>query len=168
MQYIGHWKIDPSAARGGLCGRKVAEIIKWPVVLLSPGEEELTLLADLSARRDARILAVIDPDGFSVGASLAEVMGLRVIKDLSELEPGAATYLVHPPLDDKVAPIVDQAKDYALKAVSASEFPQFMAGPNLTDPRFSSDPDEVNARVRCRAARISARRAAASLEPWRS
>jgi hypothetical protein len=139
MQYIGFRKTSRSAVHGGMCGRKVAEIIKWPVVLVSPGEEELTLLADLSARRDARILAVIDPDGFSIGTSLAEIMGLRVIKDLSELEPGEATYLVHPPLDDKVAPIVEQAKDYALKAISASEFPRFMAGPNLTDPRFSSN-----------------------------
>ena len=123
----------------------MAEIIKWPVVLLSPGEEELTLLADLSARRDARILAVIDPEGFSIGSSLAEVMGLRVIKDLSELEPGSATYLIHPPLDDKVALIVDQAKDFALKAVCASDFPRIMAGPNLTDPRFSTD-DEAGPR----------------------
>ena len=119
----------------------MAEIIKWPVVLVCPGEEELTLLADLSARRDARIVAVVDPEGFSIGASLAEVMGLRVIKDLAELEPGSATYLVHPPLDDQVAPIVDQAEDFGLKAVSAREFPRIMAGPNLTDPRFHADPE---------------------------
>jgi GAF domain-containing protein len=119
----------------------VAEIIKWPVILVCPGEDELTLLADLSARRDARIVAVIDPEGFSIGSSLAEVMGLKIIKDLAEVEPGSATYLVHPPLDDQVALIVDQAKDHALKAVSAREFPQVMAGPNLTDPRFSTDPD---------------------------
>ena len=119
----------------------MAEIIKWPVVLVCPGEDELTLLADLSARRDARIVAVIDPEGFSIGTSLAEVMGLVVVKDLAELEPGSATYLVHPPLDDQVALIVDQAGDFGLKAVSAREFPQVMAGPNLTDPRFSTDPD---------------------------
>gem|GEM_PF-1101116 len=119
----------------------MAEIIKWPVVLVCPGEDELTLLADLSARRDARILAVVDPEGFSIGASLAEVMGLRVIKDLSELEPGSAQYLVHPPLNDHVAPIVDTAEQYGLKAISAKKFPKFMAGPNLTDPRFPTDPD---------------------------
>jgi hypothetical protein len=67
-------------------------------------------------------------------------MGLRVIKDLAELEPGSATYLVHPPLNDQVALIVDQAGDFGLKAVSAREFPQVMAGPNLTDPRFQTDP----------------------------
>ncbi len=129
------------AGYGGICGRIVAEIIKWPVVLVCPGEDELTLLADLSARRDARIVAVIDPEGFSIGASLAEVMGLRVIKDLAELEPGSATYLVHPSLDDLVAPIVDQADDFNLKPVSARDFPMVMAGPNLTDPRFPTSPD---------------------------
>jgi GAF domain-containing protein len=129
------------SGNGGFCGRVVAEIIKWPVILVCPGEDELTLLADLSARRDARIVAVIDPQGFSIGTSLAEIMGLRVIKDLAEVEPGSATYLVHPPLDDQVALIVDQAKDHALKAVSAQEFPMVMAGPNLTDPRFTTDPD---------------------------
>ena len=72
MQYIGVKKVARSAVRDGSLGRKVAEIIKWPVVLVSPGEEELTLLADLSARRDSRIVAVIDPDGLAVGTGLAE------------------------------------------------------------------------------------------------
>ncbi|MEN8005450.1 MAG: GAF domain-containing protein [Candidatus Krumholzibacteriota bacterium] len=119
----------------------MAEIIKWPVVLVCPGEDELPLLAELSTRRDARILAVIDPEGFSVGASLAEVMGVRVIKDLGELAPGSATYLVHPPLSDNIALIVDQAPDFGLEAVSAFDFPQLMAGPTLTDPRFATDPE---------------------------
>ncbi len=61
----------------------MADIIKWPVIMVCPGEEELSLLAELSARRDARIVAIADSDGFSVGASLAEVMGLPVISDLS-------------------------------------------------------------------------------------
>ena len=86
----------------------MSDIVKWPVVLVCPGEEELTLLADLSARRDAKILAVVDPDGFSVGASLAEVMGLPILRHLGELEPGSAEYLIHPPLNDQVAGIVDQ------------------------------------------------------------
>ncbi len=119
----------------------MADIIKWPVILVCPGEDELTLLADLSARRDARILAVVDPEGFSIGASLAEVMGLSVIKDLSGFETPDDTYLVHPPLNDLVAPIVDQAKDLELKTVLAADFPRIMAGPNLTDPRFATDPE---------------------------
>ena len=119
----------------------MAEIIKWPVVLVCPGEDELPLLADLSARRDARILAVIDPEGFSVGASLAEVMGVRVIRDLAELASGSGTFLVHPPLNDQIAIIVDQAADFDMKPVSALDFPKLMAGPSLTDPRFPTDPE---------------------------
>jgi len=119
----------------------VAEIIKWPVVLVCPGEDELPLLADLSARRDARILAVIDPEGFSVGASLAEVMGVRVIRDLAELASGSGTFLVHPPLNDQISIIVDQAADFGMKPVSALDFPKLMAGPSLTDPRFPTDPE---------------------------
>ncbi len=119
----------------------MAEIIKWPVVLVCPGEDELPLLAELSTRRDVRILAVVDPDGFSVGASLAEIMGLKVIKDLGDLPPGSGTYLVHPPLNDQVAPIVDRAAEFDMKPVSALDFPKLMAGPSLTDPRFPSDPE---------------------------
>jgi len=119
----------------------VAEIIKWPVVLVCPGEDELPLLAELSTRRDARILAVIDPEGFSVGASLAEVMGVKVIKDLGELTSGSEAYLVHPPLNDQIALIVDQASDFNMKPVTALDFPKLMAGPSLTDPRFPTDPE---------------------------
>jgi len=141
MQYIGFRETISSFGNGLMYGRVVADIIKWPVVLVCPGEDELTLLADLSARREVSIVAVIDPEGFSIGASLSEVMGLRVIKDLEELLPGSATYLVHPPLDDTISAIVDRAEEFGLKAVSARDFPKVMAGPNLTDPRFQTDPE---------------------------
>ena len=112
-------------------GGFVADIIKWPVVLVCPGEEELSLLADLSARRDARIVAVADPDGSSVGAGLAEMMGLLVIRDLSELTPGTARYLVHPPLNDVVSVFVDNAGDHGLEAVPAKEFTHRFSGPKV-------------------------------------
>jgi len=114
----------------------VADIIKWPVVLLCPDEEELTLLADLSARRDTRIVAVVDPQGFSIGAGLAEVMGLPVLKSLADLERGEARYLIHPALNDLVAPLVDQASEFGLEAVSARDFPTLMAGPRLSEQAF--------------------------------
>ena len=126
MQYIGSRETILSFGNGSIYGRVVADIIKWPVVLVCPGEDELTLLADLSARREVSIVAVIDPEGFSIGASLSEVMGLRIIRDLTELEPGSAQYLVHPPLDDLIAPIVDRAEEFGLKAVSARDFPKVM------------------------------------------
>ncbi len=109
----------------------MAEIIKWPVVLVCPGEDELSLLADLSVRRDARIVAVADPNNMSVGAGLAEIMGLTVIANLSELMPGSARYLVHPPLDDLVSVYVDAAADLGLEAIPAREFAAMITGPKL-------------------------------------
>lgn len=109
----------------------MVDIIKWPVVLACPGEEELSLLAEMSARRDARIVAVADPAGHSVGAGLAEVMGLPIVRALSELTPGAARYLVHPPLDDQVSALVDSAPEYGLEAISAREFTAMITGPKL-------------------------------------
>ncbi len=127
----------------------MAEIIKWSVVLVCPGEEELSLLADLSARRDARIVAVADPNGTSVGAGLAEVMGLMLIRDLSELTPGAARYLIHPPLDDVVSNFVDNAAHHGLEAVAAKDFAQRLSSPGIepvapetqaaSEPGFTSE-----------------------------
>ena len=57
--------------------------IRWSVVLACPGEGELALLAALSARRDVRKLAVGDPARASLGAELAEIMGLAVLLDRS-------------------------------------------------------------------------------------
>jgi len=109
----------------------VVDIIKWPVVLACPGENELSLLAELSARRDARIVAVVDPAGHSVGAGLAEVMGLALIRDLSEMPAGSAAYLVHPPLDEQVSQLVDAAPEFGLEPVPAREFTAMISGPKL-------------------------------------
>ena len=109
----------------------MVEIIKWSVVLATPGEDELPLLAELSTRRDARIVAILDPSGMSVGAGLAEVMGLPVIAALSDLAPGAARWLVHPPLNDVVADLVDQATALGLQAVAAHDFADLVSGPRL-------------------------------------
>ena len=95
---------------------------QWTVVLVCPGEEELTLLAHLSARRNTRIVAICDPDGMSVGAQLAEIMGLPVIGSLNELLPGEAQYLVHPPRNEVIAPFVDQAGDFGLEPIPAHRF----------------------------------------------
>ena len=113
----------------------MSDLVKWNVVLVRPGEEELSLLAELSARPDARVTAILDPDGLSVGAGLAEVLGLRVVGELDELTPGEAQYLAHPPLDDLVADYVDQAAQYGLQAVPAADFPRFMSAPDDNPPR---------------------------------
>lgn len=112
----------------------MADIIKWPVVMVCPGEEELPLLAELSARRDSRIVAILDPNGTSLGAGLAEIMGLPVVNCLGEVPTGSTRYLVHPPLDDTVAELVDQAPEFELTPHSAREFSELVSGPRLSAP----------------------------------
>jgi len=36
--------------------------IKWTIIMVTPGEEELSLLAKLRTRRDARVIGLVDPD----------------------------------------------------------------------------------------------------------
>ncbi len=55
------------------------------IVLGAPGEAEMPLLADLGARKDVRILGVVDPTGEAFGTSIAEIMGLTVTRDLASL-----------------------------------------------------------------------------------
>jgi len=55
------------------------------LVLGAPGEAEVPLLADLGARPDVALLAVIDPTGECLGASIAEIMGLPVLSSLDQL-----------------------------------------------------------------------------------
>ncbi len=57
------------------------------IVLGAPGEAELPLLADLGARQDVAILGVVDPTGMALGSSIAEIMGLPVVRELTDL-PG--------------------------------------------------------------------------------
>ena len=55
------------------------------IILGAPGEAEMPLLADLGARDDVAIVAVIDPTGEALGASIAEIMGLPVVPSLDDL-----------------------------------------------------------------------------------
>ncbi|MBU2500770.1 GAF domain-containing protein [bacterium] len=112
----------------------MADIIKWPVIFACPGEEDLPLLADLAARSDAQIVAVADRDRSSLGAGLAEVMGLTVIGDLAEVPAGQARYLIYPRLDDEVAAFVDLAPEFGLEALPVSRFTHLIADPSLRRP----------------------------------
>ncbi len=100
----------------------LADIIKWPVILVCPGEEELPLLAVLTSRSDAQLIAVADPDPASLGAGLAEVMGVLVVSDPMKMPLGQAKYLVYPALSEQVAPFVDLAGEMGLKALTSREF----------------------------------------------
>lgn len=106
----------------------------WKVVLVRPGEDELSLLADLSLRRNVRIAAVVDPVGDSIGAQLAPILGVPVLADLTGLEPDDATHLIHGSRDELSAPFIDAAADFGLLALPASRFPALLAG-LVTPPR---------------------------------
>jgi len=108
--------------------------IKWPVIMACPGEDELSLLAELSARRDAEIVAIADPGRKSMATNLAEVMGIPIIDNLDELTAGSANYLIHPALNEEVAPLVDGAEAHGLEAVLARDFAGMMAERMLADP----------------------------------
>ena len=82
----------------------------------------MALLAELCARPDTRVVGLLDPAGSSVGAGLAEVLGLPVYPDLESLPAGQAEYLVHPRLDDDVAPFVDAAREFGLQPLTAKVF----------------------------------------------
>lgn len=58
---------------------------RMSLVLGAPGEAEVPLLAELGAREDIQLLAVIDPSGECLGASIAEIMGLPVLSSLDQL-----------------------------------------------------------------------------------
>jgi len=68
----------------------MADVIRWRVILVRPGEPEMALLAELASRRDCRIVAVIDPGGKALGTAIAEVMGIPVLPDLKALAADAA------------------------------------------------------------------------------
>lgn len=58
---------------------------KLKIILGAPGEAEMPLLADLGARDDCTIVAVIDPTGQALGASIAEIMGIPVVPSIDAL-----------------------------------------------------------------------------------
>jgi len=106
--------------------------IKWQVVMAVPGEEELTLLAELTSRQDARVVGLLDPDGQSVGAGMAEIMGLPVYADLGEIPADQARFLIHPPLNDYVNDLIAHAPDHKLTCISARNFSNLLVDHALT------------------------------------
>lgn len=62
---------------------------KLRIILGAPGEAEMPLLADLGARDDCEIVAVVDPTGCALGASIAEIMGLPVLPSFASLNLAA-------------------------------------------------------------------------------
>ena len=112
----------------------MATVVRWSVVLACPGEGELALLADLSIRRDARIVAVADPDGTSLGAELAEIMGIPVVHDLENMNPAEVDWLVHPDLTEAVAALIDEAEDKGIAAERSDLFAIRLVAPGQPLP----------------------------------
>jgi hypothetical protein len=112
----------------------MSDKIQWSVVFLCPGEEEMALLAELSARSDTRVVGLLDPEGKSVGAGLAEVLGLAVYPDLESIPSGVADYLIHPLLDGTVAPFVDTSREFGLQPMTAKAFSGRMLSRVLARP----------------------------------
>ncbi len=118
----------------------MADIIKWTVILVCPGEEELPLLAALTSRSDAQVVAVADPDPNSLGVGLAEVMGVSVISDPAQISLGQAQYLVYPALSEAVVPYVDLAGELGYEALTTREFVASLENPVRLTPQSPIEP----------------------------
>ncbi|MFN2369552.1 MAG: GAF domain-containing protein [Candidatus Krumholzibacteriia bacterium] len=114
--------------------------IRWSVVLACPAEAELSLLADLSARRDARIVAVADPDGTSLGAELAAIMGIPVVADLEAVPRPTDHVLVHGALTGAVAALLDDAATLGMQTVRADLFALRLQAPGAAALRVTVAP----------------------------
>jgi len=107
-----------------------------------PTEAELPLLAELSARRDARIVAVADPDRRSVGAELAEIMGIPVVARLADL-PEADLHgvvVVHGALNEAVTLLRDEAATRGIMALRSESFHARLHAPAPGTARRSAAP----------------------------
>lgn len=100
----------------------MSEETKWRVVLVIPGEDELSLLAELTERKDVHVVGLLDPAGESVGAGMAEIMSLPVFSSLEEIPEDEVRFLIHPPLSDEVAAIIDGSVGRPFTCVSAVNF----------------------------------------------
>ena len=114
--------------------------IRWSVVLACPSEAELPLLAELSARRDARIVAVADPDRTSLGAELAAIMGIPVVEDLDQVDRPAAHLLVHGALSAAVTALLDDADDLGMETARADAFTARLHAPTGGATRVTTAP----------------------------
>ncbi|MFH1845046.1 MAG: GAF domain-containing protein [bacterium] len=116
--------------------------VVWKVALVSPGESEVALLADLSHRRDAIITGVIDPAGDSVGGAIAELMGLPIFKDFNSPDLVPTDYLVYPLGLEGVAELVKTAENAGFVTMSSRDFRRWLSPAPLSrviSPRVSRD-----------------------------
>ncbi len=97
------------------------------IALILPGEAEVSLLAELSRRRDVRVIGVVDPDGMAMGSSIAEVMGIPVFP-APDAEPlRAAELFVRPEQSTESEPLAAAAAALGFAVVTTPEFRRLLA-----------------------------------------
>lgn len=106
--------------------------VSWKVALVSPGESEVALLASLSRNQDVDIVAVVDPDGDSVGGAIAEVMGIPVLAELSLASLRQAAYLIIPDGRPELAELGQLAEQHGLVTIGSRDFQRLLSPPPLT------------------------------------
>ncbi len=114
---------------------------RWTVILYAPGETEVSLLAELAAQEEARLLAVIDPDGAAVGTAIAEVMGIRIATDWDGALMGQADWLVHPQAQSPPADLSVRAAAAGLHVVATDVFRAEYDEAAEPTPRSETAPD---------------------------
>ncbi|MFO7652948.1 MAG: GAF domain-containing protein [Candidatus Krumholzibacteriia bacterium] len=100
----------------------VEPTLRWRVVLAWPGESEMGLFAELAGRRDARIVAVVDPRGGSLAAGLAEIIRVPVHPDLDAVPADAADYLVHGAGDGELNDVLAVAEERGWQTLAGRDF----------------------------------------------
>ncbi|MHB8078112.1 MAG: hypothetical protein ACYDIE_02495 [Candidatus Krumholzibacteriia bacterium] len=106
--------------------------VPWNVALILPAEAEVSLLADLSRRRDAKVIGVVDPTGQAVGTTIAEVMGIPVFAGPEAPELKRADYWVYPPGRPDALPLVEAAARLGYAPLPTPEFLRLLAPPPVT------------------------------------
>ncbi len=106
--------------------------VPWNVALILPAEAEVALLADLSRRRDARVIGVVDPTGNAVGTTIAEVMGIPVFAGPDAPALAGADYWVYPPGRPDALPLVEAAARLGFAPLPTPEFLRLLAPPPVT------------------------------------
>lgn len=97
------------------------------IAIIRPGEREVALLADLTRRRDVRVLGVLDPTGEAEGTPIAELLGLPIHADLEAGELRRADYLVYPPGDRLAEELVREAESRGFVPISCRDFQRLRA-----------------------------------------
>jgi len=101
----------------------------WHVVLMVPGEDEVALLADLSRRKDVRVVGVVDPTGEAVATTIAEVMGIPIHRDFTAPDLRAADTVVHPDKLGESRGLMRAAEQLGFVPLASSEFRRLLSPP---------------------------------------